>query len=200
MVASHRLCQPYIFLARRKWIAGGVELGVDERKTTVLNREAQDELRAFYDVAYGQAWAYLSRMCWGDKSLTEDLVQDVMVSVARHLGAGRLASQDSAWIITVARNHFLNHVRSVSRADARLAKATDRSTVTGPVEDLDGVDIARSLLAHLPIEQRAAVALRHIDGYSVPEIAEKLGRSVEATESLIARGVRALRQLRPETN
>jgi RNA polymerase sigma-70 factor, ECF subfamily len=174
---------------------------VDERKAPVLNREAQEELRAFYDVAYGQAWAYLSRMCWGDTSLTEDLVQDVMVSVARHLGAGRPASHDSAWIITVARNHFLNHVRSVSRADARLAKATDRSTVTGspdaPVADVDG---ARSLLAHLPIEQRAAVAMRHIDGYSVREIADSLGRSVEATESLIARGVRALRQLRPETN
>jgi RNA polymerase sigma-70 factor, ECF subfamily len=188
------------FRARRKQTACGVLLDVDERKTTVLNRGAQDELRAFYDAAYGQAWAYLSRMCWGDTSLIEDLVQDVMVSVARHLGSGRSASQDSAWIVTVSRNHFLNHVRSVARADARLAKANDRSTMNGSLEDTADIDVARSLLAHLPIEQRAAVALRHIDGYSVPEIADKLGRSVEATESLIARGVRALRQLRPETN
>jgi DNA-directed RNA polymerase specialized sigma24 family protein len=50
----------------------------------------------------------------------------------------------------------------------------------------------------LPIEQRAAVALRHVEGYSVPEIARLLARSVEATESLIARGVRTLRGYGPE--
>jgi RNA polymerase sigma-70 factor (ECF subfamily) len=42
--------------------------------------------------------------------------------------------------------------------------------------------------------QRAALVLRHLDGYSVPEVAAALGRSVEATESLLARGRRHFRR------
>ena len=47
-------------------------------------------------------------------------------------------------------------------------------------------------LATLPERQRLAVMLRHFEGASNPEIAERLGVSVEAVESLTARGKRAL--------
>ena len=47
-------------------------------------------------------------------------------------------------------------------------------------------------LARLPERQRQAVVLRHIEGVSNPEIAEVLEISVEAVESLTARGKRAL--------
>ena len=36
--------------------------------------------------------------------------------------------------------------------------------------------------------QRAALVLRHMEGLSVPELAQVLGRSVEAAESLLSRG------------
>jgi RNA polymerase sigma-70 factor, ECF subfamily len=170
-----------------------------ERMEPQLDPTAQAELRAFYDVAYDQAWRYLSRIT-GDRLLTEDLVQDVMVSVARDLVNGRSPRTDGAWIVSVARNRFLNHVRSANRADARVAKATDRSTGFGVPHDTVAAERARDLLLQLPLDQRAAVALRHIDGYSVGEIANLLGRSVEATESLIARGVRMLRRLPAEEN
>jgi RNA polymerase sigma-70 factor, ECF subfamily len=177
---------------------------VDAPNATMLSPAAKLELREFYDMAYDQAWRYLSRMTGGDRALAEDLVQEVMLSVARDLAAGRSPRHEGAWIVSVAHNRFINHVRSSSRADARLARATDRSSGYPPAAANDraaaAAEHARELLAQLPLEQRAAVALRHLDGYSVREIAEKLGRSVEATESLIARGVRTLRQLPPEAH
>jgi RNA polymerase sigma-70 factor, ECF subfamily len=151
-----------------------------------LDAAAQAELRAFYDIAYDQAWRYLARIT-GDRNLTEDLVQDVMVSVARDLVNGRSPRTDGAWIVSVARNRFLNHVRGAGRSDARVAKATDRSTGFGLPAETVAAERARELLLQLPLDQRAAVALRHVDGYSV-----------DATESLIARGVRALRRLPAE--
>jgi RNA polymerase sigma-70 factor (ECF subfamily) len=89
----------------------------------------------------------------------------------------------------------LNCVRGASRSEARVRLATDRSSPFAPAEPSSAGDRARTLLSQLPLDQRAAVTLRHAEGYSVKEIAELLGRSVEATESLIARGVRTLRQL-----
>lgn len=159
-----------------------------------LDAAAQAQLREFYDIAYDQAFRYLARAT-ADRALTEDLVQEVMLSVARDLANGRSPRHEGAWIVTVARHRLLNHVRSSQRADARVAKATDRSTGFGLPTETIATERARSLLAKLPLEQRTAVALRHLDGYSVPEIAEYLGKSVEATESLIARGVRTLRNL-----
>ena len=47
-------------------------------------------------------------------------------------------------------------------------------------------------MADLPDRQRQAVILRHIEGLANPEIAAILQVGVEAVESLIARGKRAL--------
>ena len=47
-------------------------------------------------------------------------------------------------------------------------------------------------LAKLPVRQREAVSMRHLEGMSNPEIADNLELSIEAVESLIARGKRAL--------
>jgi RNA polymerase sigma-70 factor (ECF subfamily) len=50
----------------------------------------------------------------------------------------------------------------------------------------------RAALAELPERQAQAVALRHLQGLSNPEIADVMGLGVEAVESLTARGKRAL--------
>lgn len=50
----------------------------------------------------------------------------------------------------------------------------------------------QAALNRLPERQRQAVILRHIEEFGNPEIAEIMNISVEAVESLIARGKRAL--------
>ena len=45
----------------------------------------------------------------------------------------------------------------------------------------------------LPDRQRLAVVLRHLEERANPEIAEIMGLSVEAVESLLSRGRRALK-------
>ena len=49
-------------------------------------------------------------------------------------------------------------------------------------------------IAELPERQRQAIVLRHFEAWSNPEIGEALGCSVEAVESLLARGRRTLAQ------
>ena len=49
------------------------------------------------------------------------------------------------------------------------------------------------LLKGLPGDQRTALALRYVEGMAVVEVASAMGRSVRATESLLARARRALR-------
>lgn len=66
-----------------------------------------------------------------------------------------------------------------------------RDVVTDPADRVghDATDAMRSL----PAEQRAAMVLRYVDDLPVAEVARQLGRSVHATESLLARAKATLR-------
>ena len=55
------------------------------------------------------------------------------------------------------------------------------------------IALARAL-EELPEDQREAVRLRHVEGLSLAELAEALGRSELAAAGLLKRGLRALRE------
>ena len=63
------------------------------------------------------------------------------------------------------------------------------------IQDQSRASALYHALAKLPDRQREAVAMRHLDGLSNPEIADNLQLSTEAVESLIARGKRKLSEI-----
>src|SRR5262249_33512621 len=60
-----------------------------------------------------------------------------------------------------------------------------------------GVRLAEAL-AQLPEPQREAVTLRHLEGWSLADIADHLGRTQAAVVGLLQRGLKALRQILQE--
>jgi RNA polymerase sigma-70 factor (ECF subfamily) len=56
----------------------------------------------------------------------------------------------------------------------------------------------RAALLRLPAEQRQVIELRFVENWSHGEVAQALGRSVEATRALQYRAVEALRQILSE--
>ena len=144
---------------------------------------------------------YVSRLTGGDRQLTEDIVQDAFFSLIRQSRNGLLLEVEPGWIMTTARNRFIDHVRSVDREIRRFdayqgtfgdgAARGWRDTEAGVLS----ADRARALLAALPMQERWALSLQVVDELSVAEVAELLGRSVEATTSLLARARRRLRTI-----
>jgi RNA polymerase sigma-70 factor (ECF subfamily) len=59
----------------------------------------------------------------------------------------------------------------------------------------DRINALERALAGLPDRQRQAVVLRHLEGMTNPEIAAVMDIGVEAVESLVARGKKALAAL-----
>ena len=84
-----------------------------------------------------------------------------------------------AWLVTVARNKLVDHWRRLAREERSLRLATD------PDDDVvdDDMDAhfdrlrTREVLAELGAHHRAALTLRYLDGLSVPEVADHLGRT-----------------------
>jgi RNA polymerase sigma-70 factor (ECF subfamily) len=143
--------------------------------------------RVFYDEALPRVYGYMLRRCGGSRSVAEDLTQETFLAAVRELQRGRTVESALPWVLGIARYKLVDYYR---RSERWLPEQ-----VLGEVE-VDGVieapevgdERAVEALAQLPAAQRAALVLRHLDGLSVPEVATTLARSVEAVESLLARG------------
>jgi RNA polymerase sigma-70 factor, ECF subfamily len=96
----------------------------------------------------------------------------------------------AAWILRVARNSALDHVRARRQIPFEEVRTDD-----GGHEQV-GFERARCLrdaLMRLPAEQREVLVLRHLVGLSPGEIADRLGKTEGSVHGLHHRGRTALR-------
>ena len=154
-------------------------------------------LLAIYDRALPQVYGYLvSRV--GDRTLAEDLTAETFLAAAESLDRGKVPDLTVAWLVTVARNKMVDHWRRTAREDRRLELVHDEDDDVDAAADA-GLDEAferaraRAVLADLGPHHRAALTLRYLDGLSVPEVADEIGRTVHATEALLVRARNAFR-------
>lgn len=98
----------------------------------------------------------------------------------------------SAWIIRVARNVAVDHMRQ--RRAVPCEEVRDLMVHGGEDESARhrALDL-RDALASLPEDQRQVVVMRHLVGLSPGEIADKLGRTESSIHGLHHRGRGALR-------
>jgi RNA polymerase sigma-70 factor (ECF subfamily) len=83
----------------------------------------------------------------------------------------------------------------VEREQRSLASVeTEATGLEDPWDEWFDTEAAHAALARLPVPQRAALTLRYLDGLPVNDVAEHLGRSVHATETLLVRSRNALRR------
>lgn len=157
----------------------------------LVERESGEAFVALYDRALSEVYSYLySRL--RDRALAEDFTQDVFCDGARRAASGE--SIELPWLIAVARNKLIDHWRAIERRERRLRLI--RSETENPVPSFDVFDHSRAgdVLQALNPTYRAGLVLRHVDGLSVPQVADHLGRTVAATEQILSRARAAFRQ------
>lgn len=147
--------------------------------------------RAHYDLVYRIAWRML-----GGSGDAEDVAQDVFLRLWRNAGQVRQAGSLRAWLARVATNLAIDRLRR-RRPDevSELPELVD----PGPGPDRQAErraagEIVSAAIAGLPERQRVAMVLTYYEELPNAEVAEVLGVSVEAVESLLARARRKLKE------
>ncbi|MEX1236443.1 MAG: RNA polymerase sigma factor [Roseovarius sp.] len=131
-----------------------------------------------------------------DMAEAEDVTQEALLRlwrVAPDWEAGR--AQVSTWLYRVAANLCTDRLRKRGRLAPLEAAGEPEDPAPAPHERLQDAqrrDALGAALMDLPERQRLAVVLRHIEELPNPEIADTMDISVEAVESLTARGRAAL--------
>jgi RNA polymerase sigma-70 factor (ECF subfamily) len=150
-----------------------------------------ERFRAFYAEALPRVYGYFYSRLGADAALVEDLTQETFLAAVAELRRGTRVVAPVPWILGVARHKFLDHLRLQQRRGWTLL-SWEESIIDEEIQVPEDDDMARDLaiaaLAAVPAWQREALVIRYLDGMSVPEVAASVGRSVDATESLLARG------------
>jgi RNA polymerase sigma-70 factor (ECF subfamily) len=136
----------------------------------------------------------LARRMLGDAAEAEDVTQEAMLRLWRIAPEWEARAAVGTWLYRVASNLCLDRLRARRRlSDAPVPERADESPgALGRLEADDRAAALHAALAALPERQRLAIVLRHFEELSNPEIAAALDLSVEAVESLLARGRRGL--------
>jgi RNA polymerase sigma-70 factor (ECF subfamily) len=156
------------------------------------------DLLDLYEQALPQVYGYLLRRC-GSVPIAEDLTAETFLAVVAAVRDGAAVPIEVGWLIGVARHKLVDHWRRKAREEHSLAVAHDLPAAEEDPWDteLDAIR-AREVLGRLGAHHRAALTLRYLDGFPVPEVAAHLGRSLHATEALLVRARVAFRRLYEE--
>ena len=124
-----------------------------------------------------------------------DALQDAYIAAFRRAGSFRGDAAVTTWLHRVVVNACLDRLRSLKvRAADALPEDLDRSPGLGvdapadPVEAAEQRDLVAAALGRLNPDQRAALVLVDMQGYSVDEAATMLGCAPGTVKSRCARG------------
>ncbi len=140
---------------------------------------------------------YAARLL-NDRAEAEDVAQEAMLRLWRVAPDWRQGeAKVTTWLYRVTTNLCTDRLRVRQRRkvvaldDAPDVEDGARGAEAGLI-DAERMAALNAALVALPDRQREAVVLRHIEGFTNPEIAQVMDIGIEAVESLIARGKRAL--------
>ncbi|PZS30059.1 MAG: RNA polymerase subunit sigma-24 [Pseudonocardiales bacterium] len=139
----------------------------------------------------------------GSRPQAEDLTSETFTRALRRICSVTWQGRDfGAWLVTIARNLIADHYKS-SRYRLEISTAdmldADRAE-DGPEDDvLDAMTSATLLEAvkKLNAEQQECIVLRFLQGLSVAETAQAMGKNDGAIKALQYRAVRTLGRLLP---
>jgi len=145
----------------------------------VLRKAQRGDERAFSIIVrtYEQpVYNYVLRLT-GDRSLAEDLTQEVFLRVFQGLSGFSLRSRFTTWLFQVTKNRVLDELRALERRPKAVVALEDippLEVVDAPVERSEAIDAVWRAVELLNPDLKMALLLRDIVGLSYAEIAETL--------------------------
>jgi RNA polymerase sigma-70 factor, ECF subfamily len=145
----------------------------------------------YYKPVYRMVWRMLN-----GNSETEDVAQEAFVKLWQNPAQVREAKALKGWLMRVASNLAIDRLRRKPHADIdAIEEPADPRQQTGrELEERAATMRVNQAIADLPERQKLAVTLVHLEGMGNMAAAQVMDISVEAVESLLGRGRRALRE------
>jgi RNA polymerase sigma-70 factor, ECF subfamily len=145
----------------------------------VLRKAQRGDERAFslilraYEVP---VYNYVLRLV-GDRSLAEDLTQEVFLRVYQGLPRFSLRCRFTTWLFQVTKNRVLDELRASERRPRAVVNLDDvppLEVLDAPFERIEAMDAVWRAVEELNVDLKMALLLRDVVGLSYTEIADSL--------------------------
>ncbi|MEM9546119.1 MAG: RNA polymerase sigma factor [Bacteroidota bacterium] len=170
----------------------------DENIIRLIAEGDQQAFKKLYDqfssMVFNTALSYAQ-----DNNDAEEITQDVFVSIFRNAGKFRAESSLTTWIYRITVNTSLNFIKRRKRHSFINVeiKKLDRQDFDHPgvlLENKENARILFQLIDTLADNQKTAFILSYVELLPQKEVAEIMGTSLKAVESLLQRGKKKLRE------
>lgn len=141
----------------------------------------------------------LCRSILRERTLAEDVAQDVFASAFEKLAGFRLEASARTWLLTIARNRCIDHLRRAGREPVELTEEGDESERTADDAPLPPELLSRRVdvdaaLGQLLENERALVVLRYRHGLEYPELASVFGIKEGTVRMRLSRALTRMRE------
>jgi RNA polymerase sigma-70 factor, ECF subfamily len=154
-------------------------LALSQPDLSLLRRAQRGDERAFATIvrAYEQpVYNYVLRLV-GDRSLAEDLTQEVFLRVYQGLPGFSLRSRFTTWLFQVTKNRVLDELRAMERRPRAVVALDDippLEVLDQPFERSEAIGAVWRAVGALNVDLKMALLLRDVVGLSYTEIADSL--------------------------
>lgn len=152
----------------------------DEELMAMLSKGDKRAFDQLYQRYSGVLFGYFNKMLWRDREKAEDFVQDIFAKIIVTPAAFDVTRSFKTWLFAVACNMCKNEykrkeVRKYTSigVDEHFAVKSD-SNVLNEVQDKQFMSAFDKSLDQLDEKHRDVFALRHLQGFSLKEIADVL--------------------------
>ena len=160
----------------------------------ILKKAQRGDERAFSIIlrAYERpVYNYVLRLVNGDRSLAEDLTQEVFLRVFQGLPKFSLRCKFTTWLFQVTKNRVLDELRASERRPRHLVALDDVApleVMDAPIERGETVDALWRAIEGLSTDLKMALLLRDVAGLSYTEIADSLEVTLATVKWRIYKG------------
>jgi RNA polymerase sigma-70 factor (ECF subfamily) len=127
-----------------------------------------------------------------DRELTRDIVQSTVCKVIEKLDSYRGEAPLFTWLCACCRNEIATHFRRAGRRPREVE--LDEDVEQDQPDGTDTTELVHATLDRLPPTYARAMEWRYLDGLDVAEVAQRLGLTYKAAESLLSRARSAFRE------
>ncbi len=169
------------------------------RKAQAGDTDAFAQLEALYRRRIEALTASRLGPALRSKVSVDDVVQETFTRALESLDRFQWQGENSflRWLGVIVRNVITRSARGAKvSSDIAIIERIPGSGVSPSrlAQREERFDRLEDALAQLTPEQRQAIQLSRIDGLKIREIAEKMGKTPDAVQQLIARGLRSLKR------
>jgi RNA polymerase sigma-70 factor (ECF subfamily) len=170
-----------------------MKLAPDEDLMLKVRNGAGETLGVLFDRYHTPLYNFYSKLT-GDRTLSEDLVQEVFLRILKYRQSYQEGTPFRAWIYQIARNARVDHYRKTPKHITFEPEMAPAVMPKDSAQHSEEAELLHRALMQLPEEKREILILSRFQELKYDEIARLLGCELGTVKTRIHRAIQELRQ------